>query len=153
MSGIKIEIVISNSKAQMTIQAQNPKSKGFTPSARGLGYYGEKMAVQYLVSQGYEILKTNYTIRGGEIDIIARRAARKSNILVFIEVKTRQTDSFGAGEDSINFWKRRRLQRAINNYLHKTFESDPDYRVDIIEITLDKKSGLQNIEHFEDVEM
>ena len=116
-----------------------------------LGYKGEKLAAQFLQSKGYEILQSNFTIRGGEIDLIARHG----NVLVFIEVKTRTNESFGRGEESVNWQKRFRLHRAIERYLDQHApKSDMDYRVDVLEIELNPHThALKNIEHFEDIEL
>jgi putative endonuclease len=127
--------------------------------AKDLGYAGEEMAVEFLKKKGYEILESNFTIRGGEIDVIARTRNQENkktnNILVFVEVKTRTGDSFGDGEESVNSQKKRRLLRAIDRYLDKHYgNGDPDYRVDIVEIELYPLGGkLKNITHFEDIEL
>ena len=44
---------------------------------------GESLAAEYLKRQKYKILEQNFTNNIGEIDIIAR----KSNYIVFVEVK------------------------------------------------------------------
>ena len=44
-----------------------------------LGKHGEKLAVNYLQENGYEILETNWVFQKAEVDIIAR----KENILGF----------------------------------------------------------------------
>lgn len=119
--------------------------------AKDLGYVGEEMAVEFLKKKGYEILESNFTIRGGEIDVIAKT----KNILVFVEVKTRTGESFGDGEESVNNQKKRRLLRTIDRYLLQNYpHGDPDYRVDIVEIELYPLGGkLKNITHFEDIEL
>ena len=38
-----------------------------------LGEKGEKLAVEFLVKKGYEILETNYRYRKAEVDIIAQQ--------------------------------------------------------------------------------
>ena len=38
-----------------------------------LGYFGEKVVAYYLEKKGYVILKRNFCIKGGEIDIIAQK--------------------------------------------------------------------------------
>ena len=48
------------------------------------GDEGEIRASKYLLSKGFEIIWRNWRTKGGEIDIIAL----KSDILVFVEVKT-----------------------------------------------------------------
>ena len=53
---------------------------------RAAGNLGEAAVCEYLVQQGAEILCRNFTVRGGEIDIVARQG----EYLLFVEVKTRR---------------------------------------------------------------
>ncbi|MBI2638555.1 YraN family protein [Candidatus Peregrinibacteria bacterium] len=119
--------------------------------AKTLGYSGETLAAQFLKNKGYEILQNNFTIRGGEIDLIALHGT----ILIFVEVKTRTNESFGRGEESMNYFKRTRIHRAIERYLDRHGDrEDTDYRVDLIEVELDPTTkALKNINHFEDIEL
>jgi len=59
------------------------------PNRRKQGDDGEIIAIQYLQKHDYEIVETNYTIQGGEIDIVAKLDGK----YIFIEVKFR-TNSF-----------------------------------------------------------
>ncbi len=52
--------------------------------SRALGDIAENKACDYLSDLGYQIIERNYTLRGGEIDIIAI----KDEVLHFIEVKS-----------------------------------------------------------------
>ena len=54
------------------------------------GDIGENIAKNYLVGQGYRIVKTNFRNAIGEIDIIAY----DEDTLVFVEVKYRKTATF-----------------------------------------------------------
>ena len=119
--------------------------------AKNLGFAGEKIAEDFLRNKKYEILEKNFTVCGGEIDIIARLG----KILVFVEVKTRTGKTFGSGDESMNGLKKMRIAHAIQRYLDKIAENeDPDYRVDLIEIDLDPATlKLQNINHYEDIEL
>ena len=56
---------------------------------RKAGNIGEDAVCGFLVRHGYEIIKRNFTVRGGEIDIIAEKA----DIIAFVEVKTREHGS------------------------------------------------------------
>lgn len=84
------------------------------------GELGEDHAARYLEALGYRILKRNFRIRTGEVDIIAVR----DDWLAFVEVKT--WDTFGRSEleRSIDARKRRRIQRAAEVFL----ASSPEYR-------------------------
>jgi putative endonuclease len=55
----------------------------------------------------------NYRAGGGEIDVIAR----KGDLLVFVEVRSRKDSAFGAPEETVGAAKRRRIVRAARHYL------------------------------------
>lgn len=86
-----------------------------------IGKKGEDVAYFYLKNKNFTILDRNYNCRGGEIDIVAR----KNNKLYFIEVKTKKISSFNEikdmsfrPENNISHEKRKRLLKAIKNYLN-----------------------------------
>lgn len=58
---------------------------------RVAGNLGEDEACRFLKKNGYRILERNFTIRGGEIDIICE----KGEYVVFVEVKLRKNTNFG----------------------------------------------------------
>lgn len=106
------------------------------------GQYGETLAQNYLQQQGYSILHTNYRYKRAEIDIIAH----KSELLVFVEVKTRTTDTFGYPEEAVNSRKEKMLLDAAEAYiLAKGWEHE--IRFDIVSVTLNTPP---TIVHFED---
>ena len=75
--------------------------KGDTGTAdmkrREVGILGERIAQSFLEQNGYNIVETNYRCSEGEIDVIARR----EDLLVFVEVRTRRSNNFGSPEESI----------------------------------------------------
>lgn len=96
------------------------------------GKKGEDLACDYLRSQQCRILERRYRNCFGEIDIIACH----HNTLLFIEVKTRHTATYGSPEEAVTFAKQRHIIRAAQGYL--TDEAVPDAieetRFDIIAI-------------------
>lgn len=69
-----------------------------------LGYYGEQAALSFVRQEkGYHVRCCNYRNRLGEIDIIAD----DGHTLVFIEVKTRTTGSYGLPCEAVEKRKRR----------------------------------------------
>jgi len=119
--------------------------------AKSLGFYGEKLAAKFLTDNGYEILHNNFSVSGGEIDLVVR----KNKIIIFVEVKTRTSDLFGRGEESFNKTKLARMNKAIKRYLSEgKYPENIDYRIDLIEIELEKTNfSLKNLSHFEDIEI
>ena len=81
------------------------------PTARRFGRTAEWAAALHLRCRGYRVLARSYRVRGGEIDIIARRGA----LLVFVEVKARPT--LDAAQTAILPAQRRRIARAASVWL------------------------------------
>lgn len=108
-----------------------------------LGKHGEELAVQYLTEKGYEILECNWRNIHKEIDIIAK----KDNVLVVVEVKTRQSEEYGEPDIAVTRQKQTRLISAANAYLFQN-ELDINTRFDVISIVMKDKKPL--IDHIED---
>ncbi|MFZ5366396.1 MAG: YraN family protein [Patescibacteria group bacterium] len=87
------------------------------PDRPDLGILGEDLAVKFLKKNGYKILQRNFRSKFGEIDIIAQDpSAGSGQVLVFVEVKTRWSKSFGPPEEAITPWKIRRIIKAGEYY-------------------------------------
>lgn len=97
---------------------------------RSLGDRGEALAAASLKKQGYKILERNYRTPLGEIDLVARHRGA----LVFIEVKTRTSDRFGAGQDSVHYGKQARLRKLADYYLKQKRLGEMEVRFDVVGI-------------------
>jgi putative endonuclease len=108
-----------------------------------LGRMGEEIAKRFLHSRGYRILDTNYRSRSGEIDIICQNR----DTVIFVEVKTRTSETFGAPAEAVNTRKQERLRRLAQEYLinHK-LESWP-VRFDILSLLFRPQDRDIQIEH------
>lgn len=82
---------------------------------RSIGDVGEAIAEKYLLSKGAKILARNYTVRGGEIDLIAEL----NDTILFVEVKLRRSDTFGSAYEAITPAKQKHIARAAKIYLQK----------------------------------
>lgn len=109
---------------------------------------GEQYAAFYLRSCGYEILKINYKVLGGEIDIIALYNLE----LVFVEVKTRRSMAFGLPEESLRFYKKKHIKYAMLKYMHENYHRGP-FRFDMIAIELSDIDELLHLRHYKDVQL
>src|SRR3989338_315836 len=106
-----------------------------------LGRLGEKEAEKYLSSKNYKIIARNFRTRNGEIDIVAQ----ESNILVFVEVKTRRNNKFGLPEEAITPWKIRALIRAAQYFLLTKNKLSSSYRIDVVSVKLDENDKPEQI--------
>ncbi len=109
------------------------------------GRLGEDIAKNYLQSDGYNIIETNWHYsKNAEIDIIAE----KDNTLVFAEVKTRTSLSFGHPFEAITERKINKIHSAMLAYLNTCEKKYKSYRFDGIAVI-----GLKNpkIEHIKNL--
>jgi putative endonuclease len=110
---------------------------------KDLGEWGEKLATKYLKSKGYQILERNYSCKMGEIDIIVE----KGEFLIFIEVKTRRSDSYGLPQAAVNYYKQEKIKKVALYYLGNIEDNDLQIRFDVISIML--KGVKPQIDHFQ----
>ena len=91
---------------------------------RQTGSLAENSAAAFLESQGFSIVARNFLRRVGELDIVARR----DDILVVAEVRTRSRDDYGGAAASIGPAKQRRIVMTTALFLqhHREFSR---YRV------------------------
>ncbi len=106
-----------------------------------LGDWGEKIAVNYLMKQGYQILDRNYKTKLGELDIVAK----EGDIIVFVEVKTRSSRSFGLPQEAVNFKKQNKIMRMAMQYLQNRDLKDT-WRIDVVGIVMSKNRRVENID-------
>lgn len=111
-----------------------------------LGNWGEDLAVEYLISKGYEILNRNFRTHHGELDIVAG----KKDLLFFVEVKTRTSHSYFYPEDSVTRRKQMYLLEAAEQYLSLLQGDFINWQFDVISIEIDGQEKV-HIEHFENV--
>lgn len=97
---------------------------------RTLGERGEAIAAAYLKGQLFTIIERNFRCKGGEVDIIAR----DGKTLVFVEVKTRRTLSFGPPQMALTPFKQRQISKAALTWLAKKKQFNASARFDVIAI-------------------
>ena len=108
-----------------------------------LGKKGEDMVTGFLIKNGHTILKRNYLCRFGEIDIIAK----KEDILLFVEVKTRKENSLVPPKEAVDSHKIARMIKASQDYLSKTVEElELQPRFDVAEVIL-KNDGKYHLNY------
>lgn len=109
------------------------------------GNRGEALAADFLEAKGYRIAARNYRYRRTEIDLIAWHG----DILVFTEVKTRTTLTFGHPSNFYPRAQQLRASRAASAYMEE-IDYDWEIRFDLIAI-LYRSERDYTIDHYEDV--
>ena len=123
------------------------KTKKIPSHNQAVGNFGEILAKNYLIKKGYAIIGQNIQIGRQEIDILAKI----KDFFVFIEVKTRATNTYGTAEDSVNKHKINTLKKGIIKYIERNKIDINRVRIDLIAIDIKKSSKLANIKHYRDI--
>ncbi len=99
-----------------------PKGRG---QKRNIGAHGERIAADFLLNKGYDIIDRNFSTRMGELDLIAWHSkSHFGRTLCFIEVKFRAADD-GSAERSVGHHKQIHMFRAAEAYcLEKGIDSE-----------------------------
>ncbi len=108
---------------------------------------GEDKACEYLQNLGFKIIERNFRKGYGEIDIVALDpSAGSGQALVFIEVKTRTSNSYGSPLEAINYWKLKSLVKLAQYYKMLHPKLPDSLRIDAVAVILNGNEA-ESIEH------
>ena len=97
------------------------------------GKLGEDLACDELRRRGYRIVDRRFRTRCGELDIIARDGPD----IVFIEVKTRNSQSAVRAEQAMTPAKVNRVEQLAMAYLADRELDDLPWRIEVVTIQTD----------------
>ncbi|MBB3143219.1 YraN family protein [Halomonas organivorans] len=83
--------------------------------ARRRGAHIERVAADWLIGQGLDLVATNQHAKGGELDLVMR----EGEVLVFVEVRHRASSRHGHPLETVTATKQRRLVQAARFYLQR----------------------------------
>ena len=109
---------------------------------QAVGAYGERLAERHLTEQGLTVLARNWRCAQGEIDLILS----EGDVLVFCEVKTRRSSTFGTPAEAIGWAKVRRLRRLAAQWLQESGRHATEIRFDIVAVRPQPR-GAAEVEH------
>lgn len=117
---------------------------------QALGRMGEQAAAQYLVEHGYRILAENARTPHGELDLIAEL----DDELVFVEVKTRSSTTYGYPEEAVTPTKLKHMWEAAQYLIAENWDEYGNRlsRFDVLAIRVGKKNQIIEIVHIKNVQ-
>ena len=104
------------------------------------GASGEARAIDLLVRRGYRILDRNFRCKVGELDIVAR----DNDVLVFVEVRSRNDGQHGHALEAVGFHKQRKVSRVAQAYIALRRPHFEEARFDVVAITGDQIDLVQD---------
>ncbi len=109
---------------------------------RARGREAEDLAAAFLTSGGMEILARNHAVRRGEVDLVCR----DGEVLCFVEVRSRSSDTQGGPEETVDRRKARRVVAAATDWALRNGGLERSFRFDVVAITF--RAEGPHIEHF-----
>lgn len=109
-----------------------------------LGRWGQDRSEKYLSVRGCKTIARNYAFGGGELDLVM---ADVNGAIVFVEVKTRQSEEFAPAKAAVNYDKQKKMIRTAKRFLREFNISDRPLRFDIMTVILGPK-GPPVIRHY-----
>lgn len=113
---------------------------------RKFGDVGERLAEDFLKKRNYQILERNWRRPCGELDIVAK----KRGVIIFVEVKTGETEAGFMPEENLTKGKQAKLIRIAETYLAELeYPLDTLWQIDVIAIRIGGRKDPPEIMHFE----
>ena len=137
--------------APTVVSCAMPPTRRFTPSsewedARQLrGLEGERAALAFLTSCGWQIEAHRFRLGRHDIDLVARRGS----LVAFVEVKTRRSSEFGTAAEAVGWEKRRSIHRVAALWMVRYGRPGDVYRFDLIAVH-ERRGRESVIEHVPD---
>jgi putative endonuclease len=95
-----------------------------------VGRWGEEVAGEFLLGKGFSFLERNVHTPYGELDLVMI----DKDVVVFVEVKTRTSTSFGTPEISIHAKKSDHILHSALAYMQIHTELQMNWRVDVVAV-------------------
>ncbi len=109
-------------------------------------HWAEGLARRHLEGLGWDVVATNYAVRGGEIDLIAR----DGDTWVFVEVRQRRSLRFGHPAETLDRRKLARLRHTARHFLAEHGgDADAPARFDVVLVVGDPDRA--ELTHLSDV--
>ncbi len=112
-------------------------------TSNSIGERAERLAENFLIRKSWQILERNFRHGPHEIDIIAQ----KENLIVFVEVKARSSNTFGYPETMISPNQMKSIQTAAEAYLYNI---QWEYRIRFDVISIEQGNSSSRLWHIED---
>jgi putative endonuclease len=126
-------------------------TRKFVPSAEWederqvRGLEGERLALAYLTSQGWEMEAHRFKMGRHDLDLVVRR----SGVVAFVEVKTRRGAACGSPLEAVGRRKQSIIARVAALWALRFGRPGDTYRFDVVAVHL-HRGGRVEVEHVED---
>lgn len=111
------------------------------------GGRGERQAEKLLRRKGFRVLERNWGNKWGELDLVCL----DGETVVFVEVKAKTGEAYGAPWQMVNRNKLERVRRTGERFLIERGWGDKLCRIDVVGVVFDRSGRGAKIDHWENV--
>lgn len=112
-----------------------------------LGRWGERHCEKFLRKKGFKTVARNYSCSSGEIDLIFMDMHASTPAIVFVEVKTRTSETFAKAQDAVGHKKQKKMSYTAKRFVKDYQLKDKPLRFDVVAVILHEK-GKPQIRHY-----
>ena len=98
-----------------------------------LGRRGERIAEEWLVNHGWQIVERRFRSGHRDIDLVVeRRQGAEGRLVVFVEVKTRVSAGYGGPLGAVHWRKQREMVHAARDWMSHGRAAGDNFRFDVV---------------------
>jgi len=114
-------------------------------STRKRGRESERLALEYLLVAGYRFVRRNFATASGEIDLIMEAPDRRT--LVFIEVKSGDSDFFPAYKEAVTAEKCQKIIKVALSFIENLKREYEGFRIDAVFVERGCSKQIQHLKN------
>jgi len=99
-----------------------------------LGRRGERIAEEWLVSNGWQVIERRFRSGHRDIDLVVERQNGEGRLVAFVEVKTRVSAAYGGPLGAVHWKKQREMARAARDWMSRERNAGDNFRFDVVGI-------------------
>jgi putative endonuclease len=118
-----------------------------TAARQELGRRGERIAEEWLVRRGWQVVERRFRSGHRDIDLVVERIGAEGRLIAFVEVKTRVSSSYGGPLGAVHWRKQREMARAARDWMSRWGGPPASFRFDVIGVIY--RQGSTEVIHIE----
>ena len=112
-----------------------------------LGKRGERIAEEWLVRRGWQVVERRYRSGHRDIDLVVERFGAEGRLIAFVEVKTRVSSGYGGPLGAVHWRKQREMARAARDWMSRHGPLTATFRFDVLGVVYGR--GAAEVVHIE----
>jgi putative endonuclease len=112
-----------------------------------LGRRGERIAEEWLVKNGWQVIERRFKSGHRDIDLVMERQDDEGRLVAFVEVKARVSAGYGGPLGAVHWRKQREMARAARDWMSRERSAGDNFRFDVVGVLFGR--GSPQVIHIE----